>query len=166
MQRPNCNSIPFDGIIADCDVCAVRKGKQLAHPKKAQHAGITRPFQLCSSDLMGPFTPEAHGGFKYVSKITDQFTRWIAGLLGGEHKLRLRLLSPICHINCHSLRWPSRLLACRQSRGIHERSVQAVLLGNGHYPGVCGHQYASEKWRVCERWQGPFQYGSLPSRRQ
>ena len=24
---------------------------------------------------MGPFTPEAQGGFKYVSKITDQFTR-------------------------------------------------------------------------------------------
>ena len=27
---------------------------------------------------MGAFTPEAHGGFKYVSKITDQVTRWTA----------------------------------------------------------------------------------------
>ena len=27
---------------------------------------------------MGPFTPEAYGGFKYVSSITDQFTRWTA----------------------------------------------------------------------------------------
>ena len=25
---------------------------------------------------MGPFTREAYGGFKYASKITDQFTRW------------------------------------------------------------------------------------------
>ena len=66
---------------------------------------------------MGPFTPDAHGGFKYVSKITDQFARWTAGLLAGEHELRLQLLSPVCRINYHSLRWPSRSLACRQKGG-------------------------------------------------
>ena len=27
---------------------------------------------------MGPFKPTAHGGFKFVSKITDQFTKWTA----------------------------------------------------------------------------------------
>ena len=76
MQRHDAKGIIFDGTIADCDVCAVGKWQQLAHPKKARHAGITRPFQLCCGDLMGPFTPEAYGGFKYVSKITDQFIRW------------------------------------------------------------------------------------------
>ena len=76
MQRHDGSGITFDGTIADYDVCAVRKDLQLAHPKKAEHAGITRPFQLCYGDLMDPFTPEAYGGFKYVSKITDQFTRW------------------------------------------------------------------------------------------
>ena len=75
MQRYDGNGITFDGTIADCDVCAVGKGQQLAHPKKGQHAGIT---QLCYGDLMGPFTSEAYGGFKYVSKITDQFIRWTA----------------------------------------------------------------------------------------
>ena len=78
MQRHNGNGITFEGTIADCDVCAVGKDQQLAHPKKGQHGGITRPFQLCYGDLMGPFTPEAYGSFKYVSKITDQFTRWTA----------------------------------------------------------------------------------------
>ena len=78
MQRHDGNGITFHGTIADCDVCAVGKGQQLAHPKKAQHIGITRPFQLCYGDLMGPFTPEAYGGFKYVSKITDKFTGWTA----------------------------------------------------------------------------------------
>ena len=78
MQRHDGNGVTFDGTIADCDVCALGKGQQLAHPMKAQHAGITRPFQLCYGDLMGPFTPEAYEGFKYVSKITDQFTRWTA----------------------------------------------------------------------------------------
>ena len=78
MQRHDGNCVTFDGTIANCDVCAVGKGQQLAHPKKTQHAGITRPFQLCYGDFMGPFTLEAYGGFKYVSKITDQFTRWTA----------------------------------------------------------------------------------------
>ena len=78
MQRRDGNNITFDGTIADCDVCAVGKGQQLAHPKKAQHAGITRPFQLSYGGLMGPFTPEAYGGFKYVSKIIDQFIGWTA----------------------------------------------------------------------------------------
>ena len=64
MQRHDGNGITFDGTIADCDVCAVGKGQQLAHPKKAQHAGITQPFQLWYGDLMGPFIPEAYGGFK------------------------------------------------------------------------------------------------------
>ena len=78
MKGHDGNCITFDGTIVDCDVCAVRKNQQLTHPKKAQHAGITRPFQLCYGDLMGPFTPEAYGGFKYVSNITDQFTKWTA----------------------------------------------------------------------------------------
>ena len=59
MQRHDGNDIAFDGTIADCDVCAVGKGQQLAHPKKAPHADITRPFQLCYGDFMGPFAPEA-----------------------------------------------------------------------------------------------------------
>ena len=78
MQRHDGNIIIFDGPIADCDVCAVEKGQQLAYPKKAQHAGITRLFQLCYGDLMSPFIPEAYGGSKYASKIIDQFTRWTA----------------------------------------------------------------------------------------
>ena len=32
MQRHDGNGIIFDGTIADCDVCAVGKGQELAHP--------------------------------------------------------------------------------------------------------------------------------------
>ena len=78
MQRHDVNGITIDGTIADCDVCGVGKGQQLAHLKKAEHAGITRPFQRCYRNLMGSFTPKAYGGFKYASKITDQFTKWTA----------------------------------------------------------------------------------------
>ena len=78
MQWYDGYGITFDGTIVDCDVRAAGKGQHLAHPKKAHHAGTNRAFQLCYSDLIGPFTPEVDGGFKYFSKITDQFTRWTA----------------------------------------------------------------------------------------
>ena len=61
MQRHDGNGITLDGTIADCDACAVGKDQQLAHPKKARHAGITRPLQLCYGNLMGPFTPRPTG---------------------------------------------------------------------------------------------------------
>ena len=28
------------------------------------------------TDMMGPILPEALGGFKYVCKISDEYTRW------------------------------------------------------------------------------------------
>ena len=104
------NGITFDGTIADCDVCAVGKGQQLAHPKKAQHAHITRPFQLCYDDLMSPFTPEAYGDFKYVSKITDQFSRWTAVYLLENkscafHYFRLFVTSTVIPCGGRVIRW-------------------------------------------------------------
>ena len=62
--------ITFEGAVSDCDVCAVGKAQQLAHPYTANHK-VSRLFQLCYGDLMGPFTPVAIGGYKYVTKITD-----------------------------------------------------------------------------------------------
>ena len=71
INRKSCNGVEFDVSFADCDVCAVGKSHQLAHPKKANHAAINAPFQLVYGDLMGPSKPTAHGGYKFVSKITD-----------------------------------------------------------------------------------------------
>ena len=68
MQRSDGNGVAFDGLIDHCDVCAVKKSHQLAHPKKAKHADIMAPFQL---DLMGPFIPTAREGYEYVNNITD-----------------------------------------------------------------------------------------------
>ena len=59
----------------DCDVCAVGKSRQLAHPKTADHK-VTLPFQLVFADLVGPLTPEALGGYKYITKISDEYTNW------------------------------------------------------------------------------------------
>ena len=78
MQRRDGNGVAFDGSINHCDVCAVRESHRLAHPKKAKHADITTRFQLVYGDLVGAFKPAARGGYEYVSKTTDQFTKWTA----------------------------------------------------------------------------------------
>ena len=75
LKQVNNNGVSFDGTVPDCDVCAVGKSRQRAHPKTAdQH--VQHPVQLVFTDLMGQFTPEALGGYKYVSKISDEHTRW------------------------------------------------------------------------------------------
>ena len=74
LKKVNNNGVSFDGTVPDCDVCAVGKSRQRAHPKTAdQH--VQHPFQLVFTDLIGQFTPEALGGYKFVSKISDEHTR-------------------------------------------------------------------------------------------
>lgn len=58
------------GTVSDYDFCAVGKISHLTHPKTADH-NAKHPFQLVFIDLMGPMTPEALGGCKCVSKITN-----------------------------------------------------------------------------------------------
>ena len=43
-------------------------------------------------DLVGPFTPVAIGGYKYVSKITDEYTEWTAVSLLTNKKQALQSL--------------------------------------------------------------------------
>ena len=75
LKKVNNNGVSFDGTVPDCDVCAVGKSRQRAHPNTAdQH--VQHPFQLVFTDIMGQFTPEALGGYKYVSKISNEHTRW------------------------------------------------------------------------------------------
>ena len=62
------------GIVSDCDICALSKSRQHAHPKKSTRT-TTRPMQLIYTDLMGPFTPPAKGEYRYVSKFTDDNSR-------------------------------------------------------------------------------------------
>lgn len=78
MELPNRNSVNFLGNIQqmttgstsakpapDCDVCAVEKSHQLAHPETAKQK-VERAFQLIIADLVGPFTRGALGVFNHV----------------------------------------------------------------------------------------------------
>ena len=86
------------------------KSHQLAHPKKAKHAAINPPFQLVCGDLMSPFKPTAYGGYKFVSKITDQFTKWTAVYLLCSKDQALALLqlfitSSVIPLHKRIIRW-------------------------------------------------------------
>ena len=61
------------GTVSDCDTCALSKSRQQAHPNKSTRT-TTRPMQLIYTDLMGPSTPPAKGGYRYVSKFTHDYS--------------------------------------------------------------------------------------------
>ena len=75
LRKVEGNGIDYTGNIKACDVCAIGKSAQQAHPKKATY-DIEQPFQLVLANLMGPMSPLALGGFEYVSKFVDQQTKW------------------------------------------------------------------------------------------
>ena len=77
LLKRNGTGITFEGAVLDCDIYAVEKAQQLAHPETDNHK-VNRPFQLCYGDLMRPFTPVAIGGYKYVSKVAGEYTKWTA----------------------------------------------------------------------------------------
>ena len=60
----------YTGAVSNCGICALSKSRQQAHPKKSTRT-TTRPMKPINTDLVGPFTPPAKGGYRYVSKFTD-----------------------------------------------------------------------------------------------
>ena len=73
-RRKEGNGVEYTGTVSDCDICALSKSRQQAHPKKSTRT-TTSPMQLIYTDLMGLFTPPAKGGYRYVSKFTDDYSR-------------------------------------------------------------------------------------------
>ncbi len=74
LRRKDGNGIDYTGTISGCPTCALGKSQQKAHPKKTIHQ-TKDPMELVYTDLMGPITPAAKGGYLYVAKFTDDFTR-------------------------------------------------------------------------------------------
>ena len=69
------NGVEYNGDIQACDVCAVGKSEQQAHPKQATY-DVQRAFQLVTVDTMAPISPQALGGYNYVTNFVDQDTKW------------------------------------------------------------------------------------------
>ena len=75
-RKTEGNGVEYSCTVSGCDICAVGKNTQKAHPKKTKHK-TDGPTELVYTDLLGPITPAALGGYKYVSKFTDDFSRMI-----------------------------------------------------------------------------------------
>ena len=52
----------------------MQKSTQKKHPKTTEHTAV-QPCQRVYTDLLGPITPTAKGGYRYVSKFTDEYSR-------------------------------------------------------------------------------------------
>ena len=74
LRRKEGNRVEYTRTVSECNICALSKSRQQAHPKKSTRA-TTKTIQLIYTDLMGPFTPPAKGGYRYVSKFTGDFSR-------------------------------------------------------------------------------------------
>ena len=83
------------------------KSHELAHPKTADHK-VKLPFQLVFADLMGSLTPEALGDYKYITKISDEHTKWTETYLLEVQARRSQLLSGVRPICGDSKRFPTK----------------------------------------------------------
>lgn len=74
LRRTDGNGVDYTGTVSGCDICALGKSQQKAHPKTTRHK-TDGPMELVYTDLMGSITPTAKGGYTYTSKFTDDFSR-------------------------------------------------------------------------------------------
>ena len=71
LRRMPGSGVDYNGDVQVCDVCAVGKSTQQAHPKQAT-CDVQHAFQLVTVDLMGPIKPAALGGYRYETKLVDK----------------------------------------------------------------------------------------------
>ncbi|CAN0374371.1 unnamed protein product, partial [Laminaria digitata] len=74
LRKTDGNGVNYTGTVSVCNICAWGKSQQKAQPKTTKHK-TDGPMELVYTDLMGPITPAAKGGYTYISKFTDDFSR-------------------------------------------------------------------------------------------
>ena len=59
-----------------CEEC--QEGKQVAQPFPDSSRAVKAPLELVHTDVCGPLTTQARGGFRYFLTLTDHFTKYSA----------------------------------------------------------------------------------------
>ena len=72
-------------------------------------------MRLSGRDLMGPFKPAARGGYEYVSKITDLFTKWTVVYMFCTKDQALASLQPF--VTSTVIPFGSRIVTWRVDKG-------------------------------------------------
>jgi len=61
-----------------CDTCQRTKyNNQKPFGTLESDFGATRPWELICVDWIGPITPPAKGGYKFILVVVDYYTRWV-----------------------------------------------------------------------------------------
>lgn len=110
----------FTTVITCHHATCVRLGKtnNKTTPKTAVHT-TDRPVQLVYTGLLGPISPPALGGFRYVSKFMDQHSNRKEVFLIKEKGRCGEYTQTVCPGRCHSAR--------------HEDGASLHGLGGGEY---------------------------------
>ena len=77
LQNISETGVKFDGSLSPCETCKINKSVQQDHPKTVESV-ISERLHLVSTDLTGPITPPAQGGYRLIAKFTDHFTTFKA----------------------------------------------------------------------------------------
>ena len=159
LRERDGTGITFEGAVLDCGVCAVGKAQQLAHLKTANHK-INQSFQLSYVDLIGSFKPVALGGYKYVSKIIDEYINWTAvDVLTNKNQdfqsLQLIVDSTSILFGCRFFRW----CADKGDENAREKfgsSAWRPVLSNSSPPPTCRSKLVClNAWgELCGSWFG------------
>ena len=75
VSRIDGSGVVLRDSFSACGTCKINKSTQQNHPKTVNTDGITRRLQLVSTDLLGPVSPTAIGGYNYMAKFTDHSSR-------------------------------------------------------------------------------------------
>lgn len=121
----------FDQPVPDRDVGAVETSlHQLAHPKTADNM-VKHPFQLVIVDLIGPSAPEVLGGYKYVSRNSDEHTKWKETYLLISKHDALSSLQPLVHNVVIPSGFCARRLAADTGGGLIGKRTRQYRLERG-----------------------------------
>eukprot|EP00903_Cladosiphon_okamuranus_P021648 g19902.t1 len=71
VARTDGSGVVLRDSFSACGTCKINKSTQQNHPKTANTDNITCRLQLVSTDLLGPVSPTAIGGFNYMAMFTD-----------------------------------------------------------------------------------------------
>ena len=67
--------VHFSDTLSAFDTCKINKSTQQKHPKASRPDPSSECLKLVSTDLLGPVTPKAIGGYAYMAKYTDHHSR-------------------------------------------------------------------------------------------
>ena len=69
LQRIPETGVNFEGSLSPCVKCRLNKSVQQDHDKSVDSSNVSERLQLISTDLTGPITPLAPGGYRYWQSI-------------------------------------------------------------------------------------------------